>query len=67
VGILTMMPVRACDETSASSSTLKVCRADDCRWLYYDRSPGNNSLWCSMNICGARHKTRTYRRRRKDP
>ncbi|MER7011926.1 CGNR zinc finger domain-containing protein [Saccharopolyspora sp. NPDC000359] len=45
---------------------LKVCQAGDCRWLYYDRSPGNNSIWCSMDICGARHKMRAYRARRKD-
>ncbi|SFB21708.1 Conserved protein containing a Zn-ribbon-like motif, possibly RNA-binding [Amycolatopsis marina] len=43
---------------------LKPCRAPECRWLFYDRSPGGNSVWCSMDICGARHKMRTHRSRR---
>ncbi|MGP4015080.1 CGNR zinc finger domain-containing protein [Saccharopolyspora sp. 5N708] len=55
----------AVDGLAGKSGRLKVCHADDCRWLFYDRSPGNNSIWCSMDICGARHKMRTYRTRRK--
>ncbi|RKT87060.1 Conserved protein containing a Zn-ribbon-like motif, possibly RNA-binding [Saccharopolyspora antimicrobica] len=53
-------------DLSGKPGRLKVCQAEDCRWLYYDRSPGNNSIWCSMDICGARHKMRTYRARRKE-
>ncbi|HVV09789.1 CGNR zinc finger domain-containing protein [Amycolatopsis sp.] len=48
------------DETAR----LKVCRAPECRWVFYDRSPAGNSVWCSMEICGARHKMRAYRARR---
>lgn len=53
-------------DLSGKPGRLKVCQAEDCRWLYYDRSPGNNSIWCSMDICGARHKMRTYRARHKN-
>ncbi|TLW92265.1 CGNR zinc finger domain-containing protein [Saccharomonospora piscinae] len=42
---------------------LKVCQNPDCRWVFYDRSPAQNSIWCSMDVCGARHKMRTYRSR----
>lgn len=42
---------------------LKPCQAPECRWVFYDRSPRGNSIWCSMQICGARHKMRTYRTR----
>ncbi|EHR62414.1 CGNR zinc finger domain-containing protein [Saccharomonospora cyanea] len=42
---------------------LKVCRNQDCRWVFYDRSPAQNSVWCSMDVCGARQKMRTYRSR----
>lgn len=42
---------------------LKTCRNPDCRWVFYDRSPARNSVWCSMDVCGARHKMRTYRSR----
>lgn len=42
---------------------LKPCAAPQCRFIFYDRSPRANSIWCSMQICGARHKMRTYRNR----
>lgn len=54
------------EELAGRRDRLKVCRAPECRWLFYDRSPANNSVWCSMSICGARHKMRSYRTRRDD-
>ncbi|MFF8847743.1 CGNR zinc finger domain-containing protein [Streptomyces sp. NPDC015127] len=53
--------------TAAADGTwlrLKACAAEDCRWAYYDRSPAARGRWCSMAVCGARTKMRTYRRRR---
>jgi len=43
---------------------LKACEAEDCLWVYYDRSPAGRRRWCSMSVCGARAKMRTYRARR---
>ncbi|MEE1738881.1 CGNR zinc finger domain-containing protein [Streptomyces sp. BE147] len=43
---------------------LKACEAENCRWVYYDRSPAGRRRWCSMSVCGARAKMRTYRARR---
>lgn len=40
---------------------LKACEADDCLWVYYDRSPAGRGRWCSMQVCGARAKMRRYR------
>ncbi|WP_017627632.1 CGNR zinc finger domain-containing protein [Nocardiopsis chromatogenes] len=51
-------------DLAGRGARLKVCRSPECRWVYYDRSPANNSSWCSMDICGARHKMRAYRDRR---
>ncbi|MGW7287704.1 CGNR zinc finger domain-containing protein [Streptomyces sp. NPDC054847] len=45
---------------------LKACEAEDCQWVYYDRSPACRSRWCSMSVCGARAKMRSYRARRAD-
>jgi predicted RNA-binding Zn ribbon-like protein len=42
---------------------LKACR--HCRWLYYDYSSNRSARWCSMELCGNRHKTRAYRGRRR--
>jgi predicted RNA-binding Zn ribbon-like protein len=41
---------------------LKACR--NCCWSFYDYSPNRSATWCSMQICGNRKKTRTYRSRR---
>ena len=50
-------------EITGRARRLKPCKAPECRWLFYDRSPAGNSVWCTMDICGARHKMRTYRSR----
>jgi predicted RNA-binding Zn ribbon-like protein len=43
---------------------LKLCAAPDCRWAFHDTSRSGRGRWCSMEVCGNRHKTRTYRERR---
>ena len=42
---------------------VKACRADDCRWAFYDRSRNHSGTWCDMAVCGNRTKVRAYRRR----
>ena len=42
---------------------IKLCAAPDCRWAFYDTSRSGRGRWCDMNVCGNRHKTRTYRER----
>ncbi len=42
---------------------LKVCRSDDCRWAFYDRSKNRSGAWCTMAVCGSREKVRAYRAR----
>jgi predicted RNA-binding Zn ribbon-like protein len=46
-----------------SWTRLKACRADDCRWAFYDHARNRSRQWCSMAVCGNRTKARTYRRR----
>jgi predicted RNA-binding Zn ribbon-like protein len=49
-------------------SRLKACRADDCRWAFYDHARNRSRRWCSMAVCGNRAKARAYRsRRRRSP
>ena len=43
---------------------LKVCRSSTCRFAFYDSSKNGCGTWCTMRVCGAREKARTYRRRR---
>lgn len=44
---------------------LKACRSDTCQWAFYDHSKNRSGHWCSMEVCGARHKARQYRARRR--
>jgi predicted RNA-binding Zn ribbon-like protein len=46
-----------------SWTRLKACRAEDCRWAFYDRARNQSRAWCSMRVCGNRQKARVYRRR----
>jgi predicted RNA-binding Zn ribbon-like protein len=43
---------------------LKACRADTCRWAFFDQSKNHSRHWCSMESCGSQAKARSYRRRR---
>jgi predicted RNA-binding Zn ribbon-like protein len=42
---------------------LKSCPGQLCGWAFYDRSASARSIWCSMQVCGARSKMRAYRDR----
>lgn len=44
---------------------LKLCRANDCRWAFFDASKNRSRTWCAMGVCGNRAKTRSYRARRR--
>nr|WP_285228840.1 CGNR zinc finger domain-containing protein [Paenibacillus sp. ISL-20] len=44
---------------------LKVCTAEDCQWVFVDRSKPGTGKWCSMKACGNRAKNKTYRERSK--
>ena len=40
---------------------LKVCPA--CHWLFLDRSRNRSRVWCDMQVCGNREKTRRHAER----
>jgi predicted RNA-binding Zn ribbon-like protein len=42
---------------------LKLCPGRHCGWAFYDYSPNQTSMWCSMQVCGGREKARAYRQR----
>jgi predicted RNA-binding Zn ribbon-like protein len=43
---------------------LKACPGLDCQWALYDRTRSRTRRWCAGAKCGARTRSRTYRRRR---
>jgi predicted RNA-binding Zn ribbon-like protein len=42
---------------------LKMCAAEECRRVFFDRSKPATRRWCMSTLCGNRTKTRTYRER----
>lgn len=50
--------------TNTDSFHLCRCNADDCDWLFVDRSKNQSRRWCDMKVCGNREKTKRYLRRR---
>jgi len=51
--------------TSPDLARVRECAADDCTWLFLDRSPSRARRWCSMQSCGNRAKARRHYRRRR--
>lgn len=49
-----------------SLDRLKMCAAEECRRVFFDRSKPATRRWCMSSLCGNRIKTRAYRERRRD-
>jgi predicted RNA-binding Zn ribbon-like protein len=62
VGRLLAEVVRA--EAEGRWGRLKACSNEECRWAFYDASKNRSGRWCTMQVCGARHKMRAYRERK---
>jgi predicted RNA-binding Zn ribbon-like protein len=45
---------------------VRKCEADDCVLCFYDKTKAHRRRWCSMAICGNRHKVAQFRQRQKD-
>ncbi len=49
--------------TSHEVSSIRLCEAPDCDWLFLDNSRNRSRRWCDMKICGNREKARRHYRR----
>jgi predicted RNA-binding Zn ribbon-like protein len=45
---------------------VRECAAERCPALFLDLSRNRSRRWCSMGLCGARHKSRAYYRRHRE-
>src|ERR1700758_338604 len=46
---------------------LRLCANPRCGLLFYDTSRTHRRRWCSMTVCGNRHKVAAFARRRSSP
>jgi predicted RNA-binding Zn ribbon-like protein len=51
--------------TNGTLDRLKMCAAEECRRVFFDRSKPATRRWCMSTLCGNRMKTRAYRERRR--
>jgi predicted RNA-binding Zn ribbon-like protein len=51
---------------SPSLSTVRMCQAPDCAWLFLDHSRNRSRRWCDMKVCGNREKARRHYRRTRE-
>jgi predicted RNA-binding Zn ribbon-like protein len=42
---------------------IRKCEHPDCTLCFYDRTKSHRRRWCSMALCGNRHKVASFRRR----
>ena len=63
--VASMLAIIARAQADGTWERMKACRAEDCRWAFYDRSRNRSRAWCSMSECGNRAKARSYRARQR--
>ena len=63
--VASLLAIIARAQADGTWERMKACRADDCRWAFYDRSRNRSRAWCSMRECGNRAKARSYRARQR--
>jgi len=51
-------------QAGGSWPRVKACPDEECEWAFYDETRNRSRTWCSMEVCGNRHKTRAYRQRK---
>ena len=47
-------------------SLVRKCENGDCVLWFYDRTKSHHRRWCSMAMCGNRHKVAAYRKRQQE-
>jgi predicted RNA-binding Zn ribbon-like protein len=50
--------------TEGEASRARLCANSACSLLFYDDSRTHRRRWCSMSLCGNRHKVAAFARRR---
>lgn len=43
---------------------IRTCEHPECMLWFYDRTKGHKRRWCSMALCGNRHKVAEFRKRK---
>ena len=63
--ILALLSAQVADFLAhANWNYLRQCAGSDCVIYFYDTTKNHRRQWCSMAVCGNRHKVATFRKKR---
>ena len=52
--------------TEGDLQRVRKCESHDCSLMFYDRTKAHRRRWCSMALCGNRHKVAEFRKRQQE-
>jgi predicted RNA-binding Zn ribbon-like protein len=58
-----LLAIVATAQADGTWARLKACPGEACQWALYDRTRSRTRTWCAAAKCGARTRSRAYRRR----
>jgi predicted RNA-binding Zn ribbon-like protein len=64
-GLARLLAIAVVAQADGTWARLKACPGQDCQWALYDRTRSRTRTWCAAAKCGARTRSREYRRRRR--
>jgi predicted RNA-binding Zn ribbon-like protein len=59
------LAMSAHDLLTSDLTTARQCADDACGWVYLDRSPRRNRIWCTAAGCGNRNRVARHQAKRK--
>src|SRR4051812_2663137 len=63
-GLARLLAIVVIARADGTWARLKACPGDRCQWALYDHTRSRTRTWCAAAKCGARTRSREYRRRR---
>jgi predicted RNA-binding Zn ribbon-like protein len=64
-GLARLLAIAVVAQADGTWRRLKACPGDSCQWALYDRTRSRTRTWCAAAKCGARTRSREYRRRQR--
>lgn len=64
-GLARLLAIAVVAQADGSWQRLKACPGEACQWALYDRTRSRTRKWCAGVKCGARTRSREYRRRQR--
>jgi predicted RNA-binding Zn ribbon-like protein len=64
-GLARLLAIAVVAQADGTWRRLKACPGESCQWALYDHTRSRTRTWCAAAKCGARTRSREYRRRQR--